>query len=202
MNSKFSVCFGIALIITGMFNFIFETSNVILLGMNFSALLFSLINFIILIFYKHIKSDKVEFFYIIPFVVLLVFCCFNESFKSITFINNLADSKILNAISFLSFGLIFISEFFSYKKELDISRNMYYQMIISKSEHSKMIFSKILEYKNKTTDEASIEFFSSMEKMLSEEIKRIKIDSKLIKSKKHFFSIVDFDEAYTESNEK
>ena len=56
MNSKLSVCFGASLIITGAFNFIFETSSIILLGMNLSALLFSLINFFILIFYNHISS--------------------------------------------------------------------------------------------------------------------------------------------------
>lgn len=201
MNSKLSVCFGASLIITGAFNFIFETSSIILLGMNLSALLFSLINFFILIFYNHIKSDKIEFIYIIPFVVLLFFCCFCESLKNFPLIESMASSQILNAITFLSFGLIFISEYFNYKKELEISRNMYYELLFNNADYSKLILSRMIDYKDKIKDKASNEFFDSVAKLCNEQIKKMEMDVKLLKSGKHYFSIVDFDKIYTENNE-
>ena len=110
MNSKLSVCFGASLIIIGGLNFIFETNNIILFGMNLSALLFSLINYLILCFHNRIKSDKIEFFYIIPFVFFLFFCCFSESLKNFSLIESILSSQMSNAITFLSFGLIFIAE--------------------------------------------------------------------------------------------
>lgn len=201
MNSKLSVCFGASLIITGIFNFIFETSNIILLGMNLSALLFSLINFFILIFYNHIKSDKIEFVYIIPFVVLLFFYCFGESVKKFSLIESMASSQILNAITFLSFGLIFISEYFNYKKELEISRNMYYEILFNNSKYSKSILLRMIDYKDKINDKFSNEFFDSIEKLCFEQMKKIEIEVELLKSGKHYFSIVDFDKIYTENNE-
>lgn len=201
MSSKLSVCFGASLIITGIFNFIFETNNIILLGMNLSALIFSLINFCILIFYKYIKSDKIEFIYILPFVILLLFCCFSESLESISFIKNLSSSKILNAITFLSFGLIFISEYFNYRKELDISRNLYYQKLSNDLVYNGLILTKILDYKSKIKDESGIEFLNSMESLFDEQIKKIKLESSLLKSGQHYFSIVDVDKAYVENNE-
>lgn len=203
MSSKLSVCFGASLIITGVFNFIFETNNIILLGMNLSALIFSLINFCILIFYKHIKSDRIEFIYILPFVILLFFCCFSESLKNIPFINNLSSSKILNAITFISFGLVFISEHANYKKDKKNLKNISIARCTESMDYSSLILDEIINYRNSiqnnntTMDAESGKFLFNIERLCMEKIKKSKIEAELLEKDKDEYTLFDFSEAYT-----
>ena len=46
MNNKMSLSFGISLVVVGILNFWFETTNIILFGLSISALLFSLIEIV------------------------------------------------------------------------------------------------------------------------------------------------------------
>ena len=104
MKTKLSLCFGISLVITGVIGFLFETNSIILLGVSISAILFSIINLMILVLFYRKESDVLELLYILPFAILLIFCCYNEELYNIEFINRLASGRVLNAISFISFG--------------------------------------------------------------------------------------------------
>ena len=198
MNSKLSVCFGASLIIIGGLNFIFETNNIILFGMNLSALLFSLINYLILRFHDCIKSDKIEFFYIIPFVVFLFFCCFSESLKNFSLIESILSSQISNAITFLSFGLIFIAEYSNYKNEMKISRKLYGELSLENANSLRSALLKIMDYGDSITN---VELLNSIKYFFAEQTKKMEIELELFKSEKDYFSIVDFNKIYTEKSE-
>ena len=44
MNNKFALSFGISLVIVGLLNIFFETSNIILFGLSVSTTIFSIMN--------------------------------------------------------------------------------------------------------------------------------------------------------------
>ncbi len=56
MNNKFALSFGISLVIVGLLNIFFETSNIILFGLSVSTTIFSIMN----MFEPKISNKKLE----------------------------------------------------------------------------------------------------------------------------------------------
>ena len=75
MNNKFALSFGISLVIVGLLNIFFETSNIILFGLSVSTTIFSIMN----MFEPKISNKKLELLYIIPFVLLVSIFCYSNS---------------------------------------------------------------------------------------------------------------------------
>ena len=190
MRTKFSLSFGASLIAVGIFNLFFKINSVALFGMTISAFTFSLINFMLLIFGDKFKTDKIEMVYVIPFMILLLFCCFNESLTKIT------NDNAINVLSFISFGLIFISEYFNYKKEMKISKNFYYRILLNEITYSNLILKKLVDSKDKDSN-----LYNDIQKLTDAKEKKILLELEFLKLKKDFYSIIDIDEIYTANDE-
>lgn len=100
MNNKFALSFGISLVIVGLLNIFFETSNIILFGLSVSTTIFSIMN----MFEPKISNKKLELLYIIPFVLLVSIFCYCNLLMKIEIIWNIVNSKITNILTFISFG--------------------------------------------------------------------------------------------------
>lgn len=105
MNNKFALSFGISLVIVGLLNIFFKTSNIILFGLSVSTTIFSIMNML----EPKISNKKLELLYIIPFVLLVSIFCYSNSLMKIEIIWNIVNSKITNILTFISFGFLFIS---------------------------------------------------------------------------------------------
>ena len=100
MNNKFALSFGISLVIVGLLNIFFETSNIILFWLSVSTTIFSIMNML----EPKISNKKLELLYIIPFVLLVSIFCYSNSLMKIEINSNIVNSKITNILTFISFG--------------------------------------------------------------------------------------------------
>ena len=102
MNNKFALSFGISLMLVGLLNIFFETSNIILFGLSVSTIIFSIINLIV----PKVKNERAEFLYIIPFVLLVTIFCYSNSLINNPVIIIIINSKITNILTFILVSLI------------------------------------------------------------------------------------------------
>ena len=185
MNNKFALSFGISLVIVGILNIFFELNNMILFGLSTSTIIFSVINF----FVPMIKNEKSEFLYIIPFVFLTAIFCYSNSLVKNEFILTFINSNVTNVLTFISFGSLFISEYFNYKKMEYQSIMNQMDLINDSFEYSALILEVQNEYlHNLCNDKRPIEvkmdeFYKKIEKLCSEKIKLSKIDLELLTEK-------------------
>ena len=135
MNNKFALSFGISLVIVGLLNIFFETSNIILFGLSVSTTIFSIMNML----EPKISNKKLELLYIIPFVLLVSIFCYSNSLMKIEIISNIVNSKITNILTFISFGFLFISEFINYKNARNQYINFQMAMINDNLQYSALI---------------------------------------------------------------
>lgn len=106
----FKLAFGVSIIILGIISIFYDTSNTILIGVSISSLLFTIIDAIF---------PGKGLFQFLPVSILLIFCIFPD----ISYINELLNSKLNNAIIFFSFGISFlISSINTYKNILNRKR--------------------------------------------------------------------------------
>ena len=204
MNNKFALSFGISLMIVGILNIFFETNNVILFGLSTSTIIFSIIN----MFVPKIKNGKSELLYIIPFVFLTSIFCYSNSLVKNDLILKIINSNITNVLTFLSFGFLFISEYFNYKKSEKQYVANQMEMILDNLEYSALILEIQTEYlriltKDSKSDEIQInEFYKKLEKLCTEKIKLSKIDLELLSEKiKGPISIQQFNKIYQKYND-
>ena len=143
MKNKFSLSFGIALIAVGIFNIFIETNRTILFGMSISAFIFSLIN----ILFSVKLTKKYEWVYIIPFIILLTFSCFSESLMNFYFVREIVNGKTTSVLTFLSFGLSFVSEYINGVKN-DLRESIKHLSLVNESlQYSVLIQEKIVKYR-------------------------------------------------------
>lgn len=198
MNNKFALSFGISLVIVGLLNIFFETSNIILFGLSVSTTIFSIMN----MFEPKIINKKLELLYVIPFVLLVSIFCYSNSLMKNEIISDVVNSKITNILTFISFGLLFISEFINY----NIAKNQYINfqmaMITDNLQYSALLLGLQNEYlKSATKNPSSIEieskkFIDDIEKLCNEKIRLSKIDMELLEQKKGLFTIQDLNMVY------
>lgn len=198
MNNKFALSFGISLVIVGLLNIFFETSNIILFGLSVSTTIFSIMN----MFEPKIINKKLELLYVIPFVLLVSIFCYSNSLMKNEIISDVVNSKITNILTFISFGLLFISEFINY----NIAKNQYINfqmaMITDNLQYSALLLGLQNEYlKSVTKNPSSIEieskkFFDDIEKLCNEKIRLSRIDIELLEQKKGLFTIQDLNMVY------
>lgn len=198
MNNKFALSFGISLVIVGLLNIFFETSNIILFGLSVSTTIFSIMN----MFEPKIINKKLELLYVIPFVLLVSIFCYSNSLMKNEIISDVVNSKITNILTFISFGLLFISEFINY----NIAKNQYINfqmaMITDNLQYSALLLGLQNEYlKSATKNPSSIEIeskklFDDIEKLCNEKIRLSRIDIELLEQKKGLFTIQDLNMVY------
>lgn len=203
MNNKFALSFGISLVIVGVLNIFFETSNIILLGLSISTTIFSFINMFVAIK----NSKKLELLYIIPFVLLISIFCYSNSLMKIYMVAKIVDGKTTNILTFVSFGFLFISEYlsFGYAKKNYIS---FQQGLINESlEYSALILTLQNEYmktitnNNRTIDIESKDFFDKIDKLCNEKIRQARINTDLLSLNKGLYTIQDFNYFYQKYND-
>ncbi len=98
-ENGFKIAFGIAIIILGILSINYECSNIILIGVSISSLLFTLIDTIF---------ERNSILYFVPLTVLLIFCVFSNEVTNMPIFKVLLDQKFNNFIVFASFGLFFL----------------------------------------------------------------------------------------------
>lgn len=198
MNNKFALSFGISLVIVGLLNIFFETSNIILFGLSVSTTIFSIMN----MFEPKIINKKLELLYVIPFVLLVSIFCYSNSLMKNEIISDVVNSKITNILTFISFGLLFISEFINYNIAKDQYINFQMAMITDNLQYSALLLGLQNEYlKSATKKPSSIEieskkFFDDIEKLCNEKIRLSRIDMELLEQKKGLFTIQDLNMVY------
>ena len=203
MNNKFALSFGVSLVFVGFFNIWFETSNIVLFGLSVSALLFSIINAIV----PRINRDKLEYLYVIPFVVLVSIFCYSNSLMKIDAIKEVVNGKITSIITFLSFGLIFISEFINHKKEISHQKEYVATSLIHIAENSNIILFLIGDYVEKLLkkgvpiDNEGRAFLERIEELSDEQMKLATIDYDLLSLDKENFTIEDVNDAFKKNSE-
>lgn len=198
MNNKFALSFGISLVIVGLLNIFFETSNIILFGLSVSTTIFSIMNML----EPKISNKKLELLYIIPFVLLVSIFCYSNSLMKIEIISNIVNSKITNILTFISFVFLFISEFINYKNARNQYINFQMAMINDNLQYSALILGLQNEYlksiiKNPgLIDIESKKLFNEIEKLCNEKIRLSQIDTELLEQNKGLFTIRDLNMVY------
>ena len=203
MNNKFALSFGISLVIVGFLNIIFETSSIVLFGLSISTLFFSLVNIIV----PKINNYKAELLYVLPFVILVSIFCYSNSLLDIKVFNQIVNSKITNILTFISFGLLFISEFRNHKREMR-NKKEYEATIIENEYETNMIILMLVNCymdnilkKGILLDEESRSFLDKINELCDEKSKLAKIDLELLSLEKEKFTIEEFNVFY-KSNSK
>lgn len=198
MNNKFALSFGISLVIVGLLNIFFETSNIILFGLSVSTTIFSIMN----MFEPKIINKKLELLYVIPFVLLVSIFCYSNSLMKNEIISDVVNSKITNILTFISFGLLFISEFINYNNAKNQYINFQMAMITDNLQYSALILGLQNEYLQSTTKNPSSmeieskKFFDDIEKLCNEKIRLSRIDIELLEQNKGLFTIQDLNMVY------
>lgn len=198
MNNKFALSFGISLVIVGLLNIFFEKSNIILFGLSVSTTIFSIMN----MFEHKIINKKLELLYVIPFVLLVSIFCYSNSLMKNEIISDVVNSKITNILTFISFGLLFISEFINYNNAKKQYINFQMAMITDNLQYSALILGLQNEYlqsitKNPSSMEIeSKKFFDDIEKLCNEKIRLSRIDIELLEQNKGLFTIQDLNMVY------
>lgn len=203
MKNNFALSFGIALIVVGIINLFLETSNVVLFGVSLSAFIFSLIS---IIFIK-IDDKKYEFIYIIPLLILLCSFCYGNELMKIEAIKLIVNSKLTSALTFISFGLSFVSEYITDIKFRFAERLRHLSLVNQMMNNICLLLKSIVEYRRELVnkkiiaDEASQKFVERIENISNETEKKAQIERQLLSMKIDKYTIDDFDKAYTNATQ-
>lgn len=199
MKSKFAFSFGIALIFIGFINFWLDTNNVILFGISLSAFIFSLIS---ILFATKINEEKYELLYIIPLVIMLSFLCYGNELMKVESINHIVNSRLTSALTFVSFGLSFVSEYITEKKSRLLEKIKYQSLVIEMMEYTGLLQDAMIEHLNEACekkivrDEVSKKFVNKVERLFNEKSKESAILRDLLSIKKDYYTIDDIKKIY------
>lgn len=198
MNSKFALSFGISLIFVSILNLFLKINDMVLFGLSASATMFSIIS----IFESCFNIKKIELIYILPLMLFISILCFSDSLVNIDWMAKIINGKVTNILTFLSFGLLFVSEFLHSKKlknrylisqmEL-INENMDYSILILKLQNDYLRF---LNDNNKPIDDDSEILLEKIEKLCDEKIKLLRIDTELLNKTNGMIDIKELNEIY------
>lgn len=182
MNSQFSLSFGYALVIVGIFNIFFRTNEIILVGVSISAFVFSIINMRLV----NVEDEKYEIFYTLPFIILLVFSCYSEELARCNIINWIEKNNLSSILTFLSFGMFFIIEYRnSYKKNLEeVNRRL--SIVEETIDYTELIVNECKKYNTKrknNPNQAIQEFINKIENICREKSESAKVELNLLKEK-------------------
>lgn len=186
MNTKFSVAFGISLILVGTISYYINVNDGVTLGISISALLFSMINLFLL---KINDSKKCELLYFIPFFVLLLFSCFSNRIVNTRLYEVFLSYDVSTYLSFISFGLLFIGEYFYYRKKNDEYKNDYNDNIKYEIEFYDRLVNHLASNKNDNDL-----LFDEITKELSIKLEEYKIRGETINNRRDNYSIKEVDE--------
>lgn len=201
MKSKFALSFGIALIFIGGINFFLDTKNVILFGISLSAFIFSLIS---ILFATKIYEEKYEFLYIIPLVVMLSFLCYGTELMKIDFFNRIINSRLTSALTFISFGISFASEYITEKNFRLFEKIRHQTLALEMMDYTRLLQEALIEHLNEACekkiirDEVSKKFINKVEQLFNEKAKESHILSDLLSMKKEDYTIDDIKRVYIE----
>lgn len=213
MNNKMSLSFGISLVVVGILNFWFETTNIILFGLSISALLFSLIEIVFsaieILSSKCIRGGLLELIYILPFALLISSFCYSNSLMQIPFINELVNGRVTSLLTITSFGLLFISGYLNYKREEKMNKEAQAELVKSTIDESSAsgveVMTIIRDYideansKNVILDESIRNLFNEIMNYYGDKGKILHTKAALLKTGKYKFTIKEFEEEYNKS---
>lgn len=197
MKSKFSLSFGYSLIVVGVINIFIQTNEMVLLGLSISALIFSIISLAT----TFINNDKYEILYVFPFIILLIFSCYSDSLLEFELFKWLISSNVSSVLTFISFGLFFVSENNNYRKNKIDEKNNQLRLIEENVDYSCLIQDSLLEcidevQRNNGDKSAILDFLNKIQLICDQKIHQTWIKVELLKLNKTKFSLKDFDEAY------
>ena len=178
LKNKFALSFGIALIAIGLMNFIFDTNYVILFGISLSAFIFSLLN---ILFNTKLEDKKWESMYIIPLIIMLTFLCYGNELLKFKIFSLIINDKITSALTFISFGLTFVSDFIMEKRFAMHERVKHYSIAIESLEYSTLIltilnkFMKTLIVSKKSVDKDTQKLLDEIENLSKEQAKKLRL---------------------------
>lgn len=204
MKSRFALSFGIALIAVGVVNLFLETSNVILFGISLSAFIFSLLS----IFFSYkVNTEKYEMIYIFPLLIMLMFFCYGNELMKIELVKSVINSQLNSALTFISFGLLFASEYIIEKRFKIYEQIRHLSLVREMMDYTELIQDAIIAYRREQLDKETIiddtsdKFVKSIEKLYREKLKKARIEGNLLSLEKDKYTIDDFDKAYMQETE-
>ena len=185
MNTKISVSFGVSLILIGILCIFLDINEMVMVGISLSALSFSILNLIYLIIKNNKLKRNYDYLYLISFFVLLLFSCFNDSLLKINLFKFMLNDRVSNFITVISFGLLFVSEFLTYRQ-----KNKDYRKIFENNLQYDLNFNdsliKLLS-NNMNNSDLFYEITSALKLKITETKKKYEI----ISSGKDEFNLVD-----------
>ena len=141
-ENGFKLSFGLSIIFVGILSLFFNISNLVIIGVSISSLLFAIIDAL---------PKKNNLLYFFPLSILLISCIFSN----MPFINFFLTSKLNNFIVFASFGLtICLYSYVSYRNRikslaLKYKENVKYKdKIINRLENSIIILESSIKIRN------------------------------------------------------
>ena len=201
MKNNFALSFGLALAVVGIICMFVDVSNIIMFGVALSACYFSFVSMILGIK----NSKKGELAYSIPFIILLVFCCFGDTLIKDSDVNEIVNSGIINSITFLSFGMIFLSEYINNKKSIVLEKEKYIRIVDENLNYAESILDMVEEYKqslekkNMVIDSESMVFIDRICELFTAKMQQCSISNKLLFKNKDEFNLDDVNEAFIDS---
>lgn len=205
MKSKFALSFGISLMVVGLINIFIDTNNLILFGVSLSSFIFSIIS---ILYQTILNEEKHEFICIIPIIILFVFLCYSTSLLKYEIFNNIMESNITNILTFMSFGLFFISEYITNKSNDRREQIKHQSIIIDSLKFLILIRRQLLKYREKIcknkilVDEESKKFIEYIEELCEEKSKFDNIKINLLDLDRDKFSLEEFSNAYIKEHKK
>lgn len=202
MKNNFSLSFALALLITGIFCLFFDVDDIIMFGVSFSSFIFSGIS----IFLSFTNKKKYELAYAFPFIILLCFCCYGDSLMKNEEIKEMVSSGMSNAITFFSFGTIFLAENISKIKERKLENKRNEKIIVENLNYSEQILGLTMNYMNSfekrkmIPDENSKKFISKIVDLSQEKIRQSQINNDLLKLEKSKFDFDDINKVFIDSS--
>lgn len=202
MKNNFSLSFALALLITGMFCLFFDVDDIIMFGVSFSSFVFSGIS----IYLSFVNKKKYELAYALPFIILLCFCCYGDSLMKNEEVKEMVNSGVPNAITFFSFGAIFLAENISKMKERKLENKKNEKIVDENLNYSEQIldltmnYMNLLEKKKIVLDEDSKKIISKIIDLSQEKIRQSKFNHDLLKLEKSKFDFDDINKVFIDSS--
>ena len=202
MKNNFSLSFALALLITGIFCLFFFFNYIIMFGVSFSSFVFSGISIIL----SFTNKKKYELAYAFPFIILLCFCCYGDSLMKNEEIKEMVNSGVSNAITFFSFGTIFLAENISKKREKELENEKNEKIVDENLNYSEQILDLTMNYMNSlekkkiVPDADNKRFIGKIVDLSQEKIRQSKINHDLFKLRKSNFDFDDINKVFIDSS--
>lgn len=162
-KNKFSISFGLVLVIIGICLFFTDCNNNLLIGVSISSFIFSITSCFC--------SEK-SIFNFLPLLVLMVFMVFPDQLEKIPYIRVLLDPRFNNAIVFVSFGFSFIFNYLvDIKKDVDEkfkvmeNTNRHLTFAVKRAEFCMVTKKEILKILTLLSNKKYVDVYDSLENL-------------------------------------